>query len=232
MPQMPQEFEMAKLEAILFAAGDPLSVAQLSELLGLNKPQVWELVTALQETYKASDRGIMLREVGGGFQLCTKPELDRAVRQLAVTQELKLSNAAMETLAIIAFRQPVTRAEMEAIRGVKVDGVVNTLLDWQLITEAGRKQTVGHPILYKTTDRFLTVFGLRSLKDLPEMPELLKEEAARHPQQLSLLDFPAEEPTETQEPGGQPKPEGQDGQAGQIEPAGQTGQDEKTEEES
>jgi segregation and condensation protein B len=188
MAQLPREFELAKLEALLFAAGDPLSVAQLAELTGLNKPQTWELVTALQEQYEADGRGIMIREVAGGFQMCTKPAFDRVVEQLATTQELKLSNAALETLAIIAFRQPMTRAEIEAIRGVNVDGVVNTLLDWQLITEAGRKQTVGHPILYKTTDRFLTVFGLRSLEDLPALPELVQEEMDRHPQQLSLLD--------------------------------------------
>ena len=185
-----QQDNMGRLEALLFAAGEPLGVPQLAELLGLNKPQTWELLGLLQEEYKSEKRGLELREVAEGWQLCTKACHHEMILQLAGTQELKLSNAAMETLAIIAFRQPVTRAEMESIRGVKVDGVVNTLLDWQLITEAGRKQTVGHPILYKTTDRFLTVFGLRSLKDLPEMPELLKEEAARHPQQLSLPDFP------------------------------------------
>ena len=200
MAQLPKEFELARLEALLFAAGDPLSVAQLAELTGGNKPRTWELVTALQEQYQAAGRGIMLREVAGGFQLCTKPAFARVVEQLATTQELKLSNAALETLAIIAFRQPLTRAEMEAVRGVKVDGVVNTLLDWQLITEAGRKQTVGHPILYRTTDRFLTVFGLRSLEDLPAMPDLLQEEMDRHPRQLSLLDLPEQAEPATLEP--------------------------------
>jgi len=107
----------------------------------------------------------------------------------------------METLAIIAYRQPVTRAEMEAIRGVKVDGVVNTLLDWELIAEAGRKETIGHPILYKTTKRFLEVFGLKSLKDMPAMPEVLAEDAARHPQQMSLLDMEAAEEMEVKELG-------------------------------
>ena len=109
--------------------------------------------------------------------------------QLANTQELKLSNASMETLAIIAYRQPVTRAEMEAIRGVKVDGVVNTLLEWELIAEAGRKETAGRPILYKTTKRFLEVFGLKTLKDLPAMPDILAEDASRRPQQISLLEM-------------------------------------------
>ena len=198
---MLQEFKLGQLEAILFAAGEPLSVPQLAELLGVNKPQTWELVGLLQEEYQSEKRGLELREVADGWQLCTKACHHEAVLQLANTQELKLSNAAMETLAIIAYRQPVTRAEMEAIRGVKVDGVVNTLLDWELIAEAGRKETIGHPILYKTTKRFLEVFGLKSLKDMPAMPEVLAEDAARHPQQMSLLDMEAAEEMEVKELG-------------------------------
>ncbi|MBQ7417932.1 MAG: SMC-Scp complex subunit ScpB [Acidaminococcaceae bacterium] len=198
---MLQEFKLGQLEAILFAAGEPLSVPQLAELLGVNKPQTWELVGLLQEEYQSEKRGLELREVAEGWQLCTKACHHEAVLQLANTQELKLSNAAMETLAIIAYRQPVTRAEMEAIRGVKVDGVVNTLLYWELIAEAGRKETIGHPILYKTTKRFLEVFGLKSLKDMPAMPEVLAEDAARHPQQMSLLDMEAAEEMEVKELG-------------------------------
>ena len=189
---MLQEFKLGQLEAILFAAGEPLSVPQLAELLGVNKPQTWELVGLLQEEYQSEKRGLELREVAEGWQLCTKACHHEAVLQLANTQELKLSNAAMETLAIIAYRQPVTRAEMEAIRGVKVDGVVNTLLDWELIAEAGRKETIGHPILYKT---------IKSLKDMPAMPEVLAEDAARHPQQMSLLDMEAAEEMEVKELG-------------------------------
>ena len=184
---MQQEYKLGKLEALLFAAGEPLGVPQLADLLGLNKPQTWELLGLLQEEYNTDKRGIELREVAEGWQLCTKACHHEAILQLANTQELKLSNASMETLAIIAYRQPVTRAEMEAIRGVKVDGVVNTLLEWELIAEAGRKETAGRPILYKTTKRFLEVFGLKTLKDLPAMPDILAEDAARHPQQLSLL---------------------------------------------
>ena len=198
---MLQEFKLGQLEAILFAAGEPLSVPQLAELLGVNKPQTWELMGLLQEEYQSEKRGLELREVAEGWQLCTKACHHESVLQLANTQELKLSNAAMETLAIIAYRQPVTRAEMEAIRGVKVDGVVNTLLDWELIAEAGRKETIGHPILYKTTKRFLEVFGLKSLKDMPAMPEVLAEDAARHPQQMSLLDMEAAEEMEVKELG-------------------------------
>lgn len=155
------------LEAVLFAAGEPLSVAEIAAVMQLEKPQVWELLTNLSHIYEDEGRGLMLREVGGGYQLVTKPEHYRMLSSLGKKKEVKLTNAAMETLAIIAFKQPVTRAEMEAIRGVKVDGVVNTLLELELIAEAGRKKALGNPILYATTDKFLTVFGLSSLEELP-----------------------------------------------------------------
>ena len=104
----------------------------------------------------------------------------------------------METLAIIAFKQPVTRSEMEAIRGVKVDGVVNTLLEYGLIIEAGRKDSIGHPILYGTTDKFLITFGLNSLKDLPDFPDILSEHE-NEPEQMSLMAEFNEELNKTEE---------------------------------
>lgn len=155
------------LEAVLFAAGEPLSVAEIAGIMQLEKPQVWELLGTLSQSYEDEGRGLMLREIGGGYQLVTKPEHYRMLSTMGKKKEIKLTNAAMETLAIVAFKQPVTRAEMEAIRGVKVDGVVNTLLELDLITEAGRKKALGNPILYATTDKFLTVFGLGSIDDLP-----------------------------------------------------------------
>lgn len=130
------------LEAVLFAAGEPLSVAEIASVMQLDKPQVWELLSVLEQAYKAESRGIMLREVGGGYQLVTKPEHYMMLTALGKKKEVKLTNAALETLAIVAFKQPVTRAEMEAIRGVKVDGVVNTLLDLGLLAEAGRKKAL------------------------------------------------------------------------------------------
>lgn len=155
------------LEAVLFAAGEPLSVAEIAAIMQLEKPQVWELLGNLSQVYEDEGRGLMLREVGGGYQLVTKPEHYRMLSSMGKKKEIKLTNAAMETLAIVAFKQPVTRAEMEAIRGVKVDGVVNTLLELDLVAEAGRKKTLGNPILYATTDKFLNVFGLSSLDELP-----------------------------------------------------------------
>lgn len=155
------------LEAVLFAAGEPLSVAEIAAIMQLEKPQVWELLGNLSQVYEDEGRGLMLREVGGGYQLVIKPEHYRMLSSMGKKKEIKLTNAAMETLAIVAFKQPVTRAEMEAIRGVKVDGVVNTLLELDLVAEAGRKKTLGNPILYATTDKFLNVFGLSSLDELP-----------------------------------------------------------------
>ena len=155
------------LEALLFAAGEPMSVSQMAELLQIEKPQVWELLSGLNKAYEADNRGLMVREIAGGFQLVTKPQHYELLAQLETKREVKLTNAGMETLAIVAFKQPVTRAEMEAIRGVKVDGVVNTLLELGLIAEAGRKKSIGNPILYATTEKFLTVFGMKSLADLP-----------------------------------------------------------------
>jgi segregation and condensation protein B len=144
-----------------------MTVSQMAELLQIEKPQVWELLGGLNKAYEADNRGLMVREIAGGFQLVTKPQHYELLAQLETNREVKLTNAGMETLAIVAFKQPVTRAEMEAIRGVKVDGVVNTLLELGLIAEAGRKKSIGNPILYATTEKFLTVFGMKSLADLP-----------------------------------------------------------------
>ena len=159
------------VEALLFAAGEPLSKNQMADILQTETETIERLVALLEEDYQSRNRGICIRQVAGGYQLVTKPDFDNLIRQLISQQEFKLSNAAMETLAIIAFKQPVTRSEMEAIRGVKVDGVVNTLLDTGLICEAGRKESIGKPILYGTTELFLTTFGFNSLEDLPPLPE-------------------------------------------------------------
>ncbi len=174
---------LGALEALLFAAGEPLSVGELAGFLQIEKAQVWSLLGALKEQYAAECRGLMLREVDGGFQLVTKPDFYQMLSALCQSREVKLTNAALETLAIVAFKQPVTRAEIEAIRGVKVDGVLNKLLELELINEAGRKKSLGNPILYATTGKFLTVFGLASLDDLPR-PDA--EDAVTGEQQLLM----------------------------------------------
>jgi len=178
---------LGQLEALLFASGDPLSKDKIASVMGLSPEEVQNIITQLSIEYANEARGLNIRQVAGGYQLTTKPELIDTVHKLIAQQEVKLSNAAMETLAIIAFKQPVTRSEMEAIRGVKVDGVVNTLLDANLIAEAGRKDALGHPILYITTDLFLTTFGLNTLHDLPEIPEEILEAKAEEIQEGALF---------------------------------------------
>lgn len=191
------EYLQGSLEALLFAAGEPLTVAQIAGIMQLDKPQVWELLAMLEESYNEENRGLCLRKVAGGYQLCAKPQHYALLKQLERVQEVKLSAAAMETLAIVAFKQPVTRGEMETIRGVKVDGVVNTLLEYGLICEAGRKEALGRPILYATTDKFLLTFGLNSLKDLPALPD----EDSSGPEQISLLDSLKDADSNTQNDG-------------------------------
>ena len=163
------DYMKAHVEALLFAHGTPVQAQRLAAILDISVEHVDHLLCLLEEEYAKPGRGLMIRRVAEGFQLCTKPELSGVVEKLTEIPEQKLSQAALETLAVIAFRQPATRQEMEAIRGVKVDGVVNTLLECGFIREVGRKEAIGRPILYGTTDEFLIHFGLRSLDDLPKL---------------------------------------------------------------
>lgn len=185
---MYHEKMLGALEAVLFAAGEPISVGELADVMQLEKPQIWELLTSLEHSCEDEARGLMLRQIGKGYQLVTKPVYYKLLTNLGRRKEVRITNAGMETLAIIAFKQPVTRAEMEAIRGVSVDGVLNTLLDLGLVAEAGRKKAVGHPILYATTDKFLQVFGLASLEDLPCPDARTAEESTAVQQVLPLND--------------------------------------------
>lgn len=180
---------LGALEAVLFAAGEPITVAELAMVMHLEKPQVWDLLTTLEQSYEGEERGLMLRQTGNAYQLVTKPAFYTMLTALGRKKEVKLTNAAMETLAIVAFKQPVTRAEMEAIRGVKVDSVLNNLLDYGLIMEAGRKKALGNPILYGTTDKFLNVFGLASLEDLPSINEEPQDAIAVEKEALEQLNI-------------------------------------------
>ncbi len=180
---------LGALEAVLFAAGEPITVAELAMVMHLEKQQVWDLLTTLEQSYEGEERGLMLRQTGNAYQLVTKPAFYTMLTALGRKKEVKLTNAAMETLAIVAFKQPVTRAEMEAIRGVKVDSVLNNLLDYGLIMEAGRKKALGNPILYGTTDKFLNVFGLASLEDLPSINEEPQDVIAAEKEALEQLNI-------------------------------------------
>ncbi len=161
------------IEALLFASGNPISAKKVAQLLDVSEEHIELLIEQLIVDMASDDRGLMIVKVAAGYQLCTKPELSTVVKKLAQVQDNKLSLAAMETLSIIAFKQPITKLEIEHIRGVKVDKVLTKLLERQMIKELGRKEAIGRPIIYGTTDEFLKSFGLNGLQDLPPLVELL-----------------------------------------------------------
>ncbi|SDD37478.1 SMC-Scp complex subunit ScpB [Sporomusa acidovorans] len=165
------------IEALLFASGQPLAADKIAGLLNIQVEQVYTLLQEMTNTMSDEERGLTIVEVAGGYQLCTKPELFPIIGKLAEVQDSKLSAAALETLAIVAFKQPVTRQEIEGIRGVKSDRVVTTLLDRLLIKEVGRKDAIGRPILYGTTNEFLQCFGLKNLEQLPDITNILTSDA-------------------------------------------------------
>ena len=168
------------VEAIVYVAGEPVTVDQItSALQGASRQEVLQALLLLQNEYQREDRGIEIREIAGGYKMFTKAEHHESVLKFVknLTPPLKLSMAALETLATIAYRQPVTLPEIQQIRGVNATAAVKTLLDRKLITTAGRKNVIGRPILYRTTKQFLIQFGLSSLQELPSMEEF--EELAR-----------------------------------------------------
>ncbi|GIV20577.1 MAG: segregation and condensation protein B [Armatimonadota bacterium] len=158
------------LECVLFVATEPVPIQTLGEVLQTDEEQIQSALCALEQRLQES--GLQLVQVAGGYQLCTRPEFAEVVARYLQPQPSKLSRAALETVAIIAYRQPITLPEIEAIRGVQSDGVIRTLLQRGLIQEVGRKQTAGRPVLYGTTPQFLHYFGLNSLEELPELEEL------------------------------------------------------------
>jgi segregation and condensation protein B len=169
----------AILEAIVYITDEPLSAQQIASALGHPLDKVKRLLDELAVEYARAEHGLNVREVAGGYKMATKPEHHEAVRAFVkkLTPPLKLSLPALETLAVVAYKQPVTAPEIMEIRGVQGAGVLKTLLDRKLIAEAGRKKVVGQPILYKTTKDFLVQFGLKDLSELPTLKEF--EELAR-----------------------------------------------------
>jgi segregation and condensation protein B len=163
----------AVLEAIVYVTDEPLSAQQMAAALGHPIDQIKRLLDELVAEYARPEHGLTMREVAGGYKMATKAEHHEAVRAFVkkLTPPLKLSLAALETLAVIAYKQPVTAPEIMEIRGVQGAGVLKTLLDRKLIAESGRKNVVGKPILYKTTKEFLVQFGLKDLRELPTLKE-------------------------------------------------------------
>ena len=163
----------AILEAIVYVTDEPLSAQQMAAALGHPLDKIKRLLDELVAEFSKTEHGLTVREVAGGYKMATKPEHHEAVRAFVkkLTPPLKLSLAALETLAVIAYKQPVTAPEVMDIRGVQGAGVLKTLLDRKLIAESGRKNVIGKPILYKTTKEFLVQFGLKDLSELPTLKE-------------------------------------------------------------
>ncbi|HUX68352.1 MAG TPA: SMC-Scp complex subunit ScpB [Terriglobales bacterium] len=164
---------VSAIEAIVYAAEEPATAVQMAAALGVDKAVVEEALAELGARYASDDFGVELRAIAGGYRMATKPQHHEVVRQFlkSLKPRVRLSLAALETLAVIAYRQPVTLPEIRDIRGVDPAGVINTLLEKKLVTTAGRKEALGKPILYRTTREFLVQFGLSGLRDLPTLKE-------------------------------------------------------------
>jgi segregation and condensation protein B len=171
MPVFFPDEAMAILDSLLFVSPEPLSVKILSQLTGVHPDDVKELLNRLKELYDQPGHGLRLVEVAHGYQLVTRPQYHSYIEKLHQEKErtLSLSRAALETLGIIAYCQPVSKAKIEAIRGVRVDHVLANLLERGLIKEVGRSEGPGRPVLYGTTANFLEYFGLKDITDLPPL---------------------------------------------------------------
>lgn len=171
------------LEALLFAAAEPLTTVQLAEACEVDTALVAEALAFLAAAYDQAGRGIRIAEEAEGFIVITRPDYAPYVaRLLRGRKKMRLSRPALETLAIIAYKQPVTKGEVDAIRGVDSSGVLNTLLERSLVTIRGRSKAIGRPLLYGTTGDFLSYFGLRDLNELPRVEELKAIVGEREPE--------------------------------------------------
>jgi segregation and condensation protein B len=161
------------IESLIFVSDEPLSIKQLEAVLGgISRQQIKDILQELTAEYETEKRGFILQEVAGGYQFRTRPEYRDWVIKLKQSSPAKLSRAALETLAIIAYKQPVLRTDVEHLRGVDSGGIFKTLLERDLIRVLGRKDLPGRPMVYGTTRRFLEVFGLKDLSSLPTLEEM------------------------------------------------------------
>ncbi|MGA7621794.1 SMC-Scp complex subunit ScpB [Candidatus Binatus sp.] len=176
---MEEERLKSILASLLFAAGEPVSLARLAAVFDdLPRATVQKAIAAMAAEYSAENRGIVIDEVAGGYQMRTPKEHAGYVRKLLAARPPRLSRPLMETVAIIAYRQPITRPEIEQLRGVDTGGVLETLLERRLVKIAGRKDAPGRPMVYETTDEFLELFGLKDLESLPDLSEFREIERA------------------------------------------------------
>ncbi len=166
------------IEGVLFAAGDPVHIEKLSDILDIDMKSTRAIVTSLADKYDREKRGLQIIRLEDSYQMCTRREYQDYISRLAEPRRSQsLSNAAMEVLSIVAYKQPVTRSLIEQIRGVSCDTLVNKLLEKNFIEEVGRLDTPGRPMLFGTTDEFLRCFGIESITELPEFEEKSADEA-------------------------------------------------------
>jgi segregation and condensation protein B len=171
--ELPDEQLRAIIEAVIYITDEPLSADQIATALKQPAARIGQVLADLTAECAKPERGLTIREVAGGYKMSTKPEHHEAIRAFVknLKPPLKLSLAALETLALIAYKQPITAPEVMDVRGVQGAGVIKTLIDRKLIATAGRKSVVGKPMLYKTTKEFLVQFGLKDLSELPTLKE-------------------------------------------------------------
>jgi segregation and condensation protein B len=198
---MDNGFLHSVVEALIIASPEPIPAQRIAQILeGATPAKVEHAVADLNERYRTSGASFRIREVAGGFQLHILPDFIGYIEELFTRQrKVRLSRAALETLAIVAYRQPVTKTDIEHIRGVAADGVLQNLLEKNLITITGRAATVGRPLQYGTTDEFLKFFGLAGLDALPKMAEIEELLAAAQPKPQTELPLPTPPPEETGE---------------------------------
>ena len=172
-----EEWIKTYIEGILFISESPVKTSTISESLDVPEGKIKQVLRMLEQEYIDQNRGFVLKKISGGYRLYSNPALNEVLQRFVKTNiRTHLSQAALETLAIIAYRQPVTRTQIAEIRGVRTDSVVLTLLDKGLLKEAGKLKEPGNPILYRTSDRFLELLGLNNLKDLPLLKEFKEDE--------------------------------------------------------
>ncbi len=227
---MEEERLKSILASLLFAAGEPVSVARLAAVFDdVPRATVQKVLAAMAAEYIAENRGIVIDEVAGGYQMRTPKDHAGYVRKLLAARPPRLSRPLMETVAIIAYRQPITRPEIEQLRGVDTGGVLETLLEKRLVKIAGRKDAPGRPMVYETTDEFLELFGLKDLEGLPDLSEFREIERAveqantgpvegieTHPEDAAISEEASETssldatPSDAAEASGEPAPEKSD----------------------
>ena len=185
------------IEAVLFVASEPISIKALAKLTGAEESDVTVALQHIDEEF--AERGLVLREVAGGYRFASSPSARAAVEAYLLPPKTNLSPAALESLAIVAYNEPVTKAQIEEIRGVSADSVIATLLDRRFIVESGRRESPGRPLLYKTTPDFLEAFGLNSLDDLPAVDlDALQSRDVELPMTQPLLEAHQESPADTE----------------------------------